>query len=387
MNAITLFLPILVVALCACSPEADLAIRNVRLFDGDTTREGVTMYLKDQKIDQITTGPPFRKARQEINARGKTIIPGLINAHVHLAGRELLSETLSSGVLTVLDLFGTAEKAQRLRRVGQTPRYSYYYASGPGATVSGGHGTQYGVPVPTVDHPQQAAQFVEDRVAEQADYIKIIVEAGTPVLPLPTLSDSTVKLLVAEAQKRGKKAVVHVSTKADALRAGAVGASGIAHMWSRGDLAMTPQELRVFSMRPFFVIATLLVLSKASIHYPTLVTLPLSTIKSEIRRLHDAGVKVLAGTDCPNLGINCSDDLLEEMLLLEQCGLPPVEVIKAATSYPATCFGLPQGGFVREGRSADFLLIDGNPTKDLADIRRIERIWKAGAEVAHRNNR
>lgn len=376
-----IFLIITLASITSCNDESDLLIQNVKLFDGDKIIEHANVYVKGAIIQEISTESPKKSAKREIEGTGKTLIPGLINAHVHLNQVNQLKETAKYGILTVLDLFNTANSAAILREFRDSLGYSYYYSSGPVATVKGGHGTQFGMKIPTIKSPAEVEDFIARRIAEKSDFLKIIIEKGTKNYSVPTLSDSTVKKLLSEAIKKRLKTVVHISSKDDAIKVFENGADGIAHIWSKEATPIKNHELKKLSSKPFFVIPTLLVIKEASDRYPELVKMNFDSIKQEVKKLYNSGISLLSGTDCPNLGINCSDDLFNEMLLLAECGLKPVDVLKSATSNPASCFNLKDVGFIKKGSIANFVLIDGDPLSSISDIKEIEKVWKLGKEI------
>jgi hypothetical protein len=93
------------------------------------------------------------------------------------------------------------------------------FTAGIGVTATGGHGTEYGVPIPTLDKAEAAQAFVDARIAEGSDYIKIIIEPGFPDRKkprlIPTLSPETAAAVVAAAKKRGKMTVTAGGSKPD----------------------------------------------------------------------------------------------------------------------------------------------------------------------------
>jgi imidazolonepropionase-like amidohydrolase len=99
------------------------------------------------------------------------------------------------------------------------------------------------------------------------------------------------------------------------------------------------------------------------------------------RRLHAAGVPILAGTDAPNPGTAHGPSIHGEMALLVRAGMTPLEALRSATSRPADAFGLADRGRVRPGSRADLVLVDGDPARDITATRRISRIWKNGYPV------
>jgi imidazolonepropionase-like amidohydrolase len=100
-----------------------------------------------------------------------------------------------------------------------------------------------------------------------------------------------------------------------------------------------------------------------------------------MRELKAAGVPILAGTDAPVPGSTYGASTLDELALLVNDGLTPVQALVAATSAPAKAFGLVDRGEIRPGARADLLLVRGDPTRDIDDIKNVELIWKRGIPV------
>jgi imidazolonepropionase-like amidohydrolase len=108
--------------------------------------------------------------------------------------------------------------------------------------------------------------------------------------------------------------------------------------------------------------------------------------RSTVTAFHEAGVTILAGTDA-NQGTVSPAQVLhgkalhDELELLVAAGLTPAEALRSATVVPAEFFGLTDRGVITAGRRADLLLIDGDPTQDIAATRAIRGVWAAGVRV------
>jgi imidazolonepropionase-like amidohydrolase len=101
-----------------------------------------------------------------------------------------------------------------------------------------------------------------------------------------------------------------------------------------------------------------------------------------VRALRAAGVPLLAGTDAPVLGRGVHGaSLHRELELLVEAGLTPVETLAAATSVPASVFGLADRGRIAPGLRADLLLVAGDPTRQITATRAIRRVWARGRAV------
>jgi len=105
---------------------------------------------------------------------------------------------------------------------------------------------------------------------------------------------------------------------------------------------------------------------------------PYSRAEDNVRRLADAGITLLAGTDAPNPGTVFGASLHRELELLVRCGISPAQALAAATAEPARVFGLADRGRVAAGQRADLVLVPGDPLTDITATRAIERIWRGG---------
>src|SRR5690606_20280180 len=115
------------------------------------------------------------------------------------------------------------------------------WTAGATVTAEGGHGTQFGLPVPTLAADGDAAAFVAARVAEGSDYIKLIVEdfsTHSADHRLPTITPPQVTAAIAAAHGQDRLAVVHAARQADALHAVESGADGLVHVFH--DVAASP---------------------------------------------------------------------------------------------------------------------------------------------------
>ncbi len=382
-----LTLTIYLMLCCACNHRNqeilfDLVIENVKVFDGDTIINNATILVKDGIIIDITleTERNFSSVKN-INAKGKMLIPGLINAHVHAFDKSNLKEASKAGVLTLIDLFNSPSNVVEQKKHSDSSQYAYYYSSGFVVTAPDGHCTQYGFPVPTISTPDVAESFVEERIAEGSDFIKIIMESGDEQNPIPTISDSILSSVLQVTKEKDLLSVVHVSKRKDAIRAAQLGASGIAHIWKKDSLEITDHELNILSDANLFLIPTLLVRKRIIEQKPNDIYMNLEQLKNEVFRLHEAGVMILAGTDPPSYGIDYGKDLYKELKLLVESGLSPIEALKAATSNSSKQFRLGVKGYIKIGYPADFVLIDGDPSKNIDDLNLVVDVWKGGLQV------
>jgi hypothetical protein len=285
---------------------------------------------------------------------------------------------------------------------------AYFISPGNCVTAPGGHGTQFGPGIPTITGPDEAKEFVDARIAEGSDFIKIMRDDGTVYgMSRPTISNETMAAVIRAAHQRNKLAVIHAATLQNCIDALNAGVDGLAHLYFNN--ASDPGFGRLAARKKAFVIPTFSVLQTlAGMHEATVLTrddlispylksfdmqnldrsYPFKGSEANYRaaeralpQLKEAGVPILAGTDAPNPGTTFGASLHRELELLVRAGLSPVEALRAATSVPADKFGLEGRGRIQPGVTADLVLVKGDPTQDIRATRDIVSIWKDGRPV------
>jgi len=358
------------------SAQDTFIIKDVALFDGDSIMPKTSVYVENRTVAKIA--PEIHRATEKIiDGQGKTLIPALSNAHVHAWSPASLQEAAKAGVLNVMDMHGVEPFQMGMRKLKDSVNYANYYVAGYAATAPEGHGTQFGFPVPTLQHPNEAKDFIQERIKAQVDYIKIIVEPYKN-----TLSKETVAGLIEAAHEFRKITVVHVSHLSDAVEVISNSADGLAHIWR--DKAIDTTTLNnLASSYDFFVIPTLLTTIKAHEQMGSDANdyLSKSELLAELKKLHQAKIPILAGTDPPNLGINYGDDLYKELLLFKDSGMSTEAVLKTATSQIAQAFKLKDLGYIKEGIKANMILFSGDLVQDLNVLYNDKIIWKNGKRI------
>ena len=391
-------------------------IRNVRVFDGETVVERQTVVISDGKIAAVGSTVAVPSGAQEITGEGRTLLPGLMDAHVHLplfGAAAALQQNLAFGVTTVV-VMGTNQQA--MSQVKQIQAADSFDAAsirtaGPVATAPGGHPTQMegGArpgSIPTVSAPGEADAFVAARVAEGSDFIKIIYDDIEKYgKKLPMLDETTVAALVKAAHARERTAVAHIGTEGHARSAIAAGVDGLAHLFD--GTTVTPDFGQFASKHGVFVIPTLSTLysgcgrpdgpeflkdaetmKRVKPQFRSLLDMPSPPAKlscdalpQTIRQLVAAGVPVLAGTDAPYPGLTYGASLHRELEHLVNAGMTPAAALAAATSAGAKAFRMNDRGRIRAGMRADLVLVDGDPSKLIRHTRNIVAVWKRGVRL------
>jgi imidazolonepropionase-like amidohydrolase len=368
---------LLLVTFCSVSAQQSFVVEHVTLFNGTEILANQFVKVDNGIISEVSSNP--LTAQTPIDGTGKFLMPALTNAHVHTWAAPQLQEAAQAGVLNLLDMHGMEPMQEVMINLRDTSGNARLYRAGYAATTEGGHGTQYGFPIPTLSAPEDAQQWVADRVAAGVDYIKIIVEPWKA-----TLDKETVAAIIKEAHKADKIAVVHVSRAQDAFDALSSGADGLVHIYN--DEPLTAAQLdQLNEDANFFVIPTILTTVLIQPLYYNKTPEETAEIEArllkEVKRLYDAGIPILAGTDPPNANINIGSDLYKELAFFAKAGLPIEAVLASATSLPADKFSLENVGYIKEGFKADMLLLDRSPVEDVKHMNSIAKIWKEGVLI------
>src|ERR1039458_8077817 len=170
-----------------------LLIEHVRVFDGTRILDNSDVLVEGGIIRSVAANIPRPPDANVMDGTGKTLLPGLIDAHTHTIVETSLQQATVFGVTTDLDMFTdptTAAGIKKQQREGKLLDYADLRSAGYLATAPGGHGTEYGLTVPTLTRPEEAQAWVDARIAEGSDYIKVVyddaLEYGTGK-PRPTL--------------------------------------------------------------------------------------------------------------------------------------------------------------------------------------------------------
>lgn len=350
---------------------ARTALLDVRVFDGRRLTEPRTVV-----IDGAVIGPDSDAGGAEtVDARGMTLLPGLIDAHVHLHGSNNLARLASYGVTTALDM--ATWPPQLLASLRAVTGTTDIRSAGTPAIGDGGpHARIPGMAQDAVVRsPQQAGEFVAAQASAGADYIKIVVEAPGQGGP----DQETLDALVAAAHTHGRKTVAHAATAGAWTMALDAGVDFLTHVpldrpLDAADIARTVREDRVCIPTLTMMEGTAAALGAAH---------AFRTARTNLAALHSAGATVLAGTDANDqpgapYQVPHGESLLHELELLVDAGLSPAEALTAATAAPARFFGLLDRGTVAPGLRADLVLVDGDPLADIRATRAVRRVWCAG---------
>lgn len=351
----------------ANSPTKITAISNVRIFDGKTIQDPSTLIINGDVIGRPDTTP-----HETIDAGGLILLPGLIDAHVHLTSREDLAQLAKYGVTTAFDM--ATWPAELLNSLRNQKGVTDILGCGLAATAPGSaHSRMPTMPEEAlVSTPDEAEEFVDNQIGEGADYIKVIAD-----VPGPT--QECLDALVIAAHCRNRLVIAHAASLEPTRMAQAANVDVITH--SPLDGVMSDADVQKMVQEGRLSIPTLTMMKGVSLKRGKY-----EHARDTVAALHCAGVPILAGTDAnsaPGAPANVAHgiSLHEELELLVNCGLSNCDALRAATEIPAGYFRLHDRGVIEVGRRADLVLVRGNPLGNIQATREIERVWIAGKEV------
>lgn len=399
--------------------------------------------LRGERIVAVRpAGQPWPAGSRLVPAEGLTLLPGLIDTHVHLGlvgaapwapvaddVDHNLQAHLYAGVTTVMDLGGDAALLRRLRgeiargaRVGPRLFFTLSPLTGPGSHPVPLGKDFVGFPlsslvdliVPQAATPAAARALVAERVAAGVDYVKITFDDMPP--GTPRMTEEVLRAAIEASHAAGLRAVVHVTDPADMVTAAELGADLLAHGPYRS--TVSPEQARRIAATGAALIPTLVGFAAladatqgayepsawvrestpasllqpvtgeagAALHnYPAMRALAEAaaagrpTWAASLRQLHDAGVPLFVGTDSALPGTYPGASFHEELALLSAAGLSTETLLLGATSRPARWLApQPDFGSIEAGMRADLLLVRGDPRADIRALRDIVGVWQAG---------
>ena len=396
------------------------AITGAQVFDGTMSLGVVTVIVTDGTITSTlpADGAPPR-ADEVVDGRGATLLPGLVDAHVHLRGAGNLGQDLRYGVTTVLDMFSAPPQLTAMLRARAACRDDEADLRSAGLMAGAVDGwpavmlppDPSGWRMPGLSSPADADAFVADRAREGSDYLKIFVEHDADV-SRPTLSPETVAAVCAAARRRGLLTVAHAPTVWAARTAREAGVDVLTHLpldgSFDGDLAGLTVVPTMTMMRaltdldsardllgdprltrglPPGVVDGLAAGDRGGLPTSSAVGASYENAAANLARILDAGATVLAGTDANDVpgrpaAVLHGASMHLELELLVRAGMTPATALHAATAGPADAFGLADRGRIAEGARADLLLVGGDPLTDITATREVRRVWRAGVPLA-----
>lgn len=380
---------------------------------GAPPRQGQAVAIADGRIEAVGRAAEVvpREGDEVVRAPAATLLPGLINLHVHLslasdnapfiAYMDAQSDValalraahnagvaLRAGITTVRDCGArrTTVLDVRAAQAQGLVQGARIVSCGWPLTISGGHMRPFGG---EVDGELDARRMVRRLVSAGADFIKVAGSGGgTPgsLSQYPSFLPDELRSIVETAHGLGRKVTVHCTATAAIANALAAGADSIEHGYFSAPGALLAFDERLAEGLAAAGIPISPTLQVARDMVETLPAGPERDAWSRrreaqfemVRRLHRAGVRLLVGSDA-GWRFTRFDTLWREVDELVGCGLSSVEAIRAATGAASEAIGCADAfGTVRPGLSADLLLVAGDVARDIQCLAKVSAVYFQG---------
>jgi imidazolonepropionase-like amidohydrolase len=425
---------LLLAAGTAAAQSPTTVITNATVIDGTgrAPQPNMTIVVTGGRIaDVFSSGSKQLPGNAQIvEARGRFVIPGLIDAHVHNGTIQertqeiteaILRNALMGGVTSVRDMGGRSSNVKALasRAALDTMPWPRLYLSaiiaGPGSWFEGARGAYMAEGGLAGEAP------LVRRVVRPADIALAIASAktngATGIKLYNNLDPALLPAIVAEAKKHGLRVWSHLAVDpgkpSDLVRAGVHVLSHADQFlaevfpWPSTDLSRDSARAlrqRAFASTPFdapalnelivlmkqngtMVDATLFIMTPrpdSSGHINEQAATLYRFATGMIRRANTAGVPIVAGTDA--LGGSSPNIHAELQLLVERAGLSPMQALQAATSNAARAIGAQDSiGTIERGKIADLVILERDPLVDIANTLTVKSVMKAG-RLYHRDS-
>ena len=389
-------------------------VSNVTLFDGRTVKQKAGVLVSEGRIEWVGTharAPRSARGADEIDGRGRTLTPGLIDCHVHLCfdggadfageAREMTTDavatvkavrnaarTLDRGVTTVRDLGGRGDSVIQVARGVERglipgPRI---LAAGRALTITGGHGHNVGF-AREVDGPDALRRAVREEIRAGATAIKLVATGGvlTPGIThdFTAFTQEELDAAVEEAHSWSRVVGAHAIGPEGIVRAVRAGVDSIEH----GSM-LSAEGARLMKERGAFHVPTISAI-RGILDHPDEVpayavekaAALVDPAREGFRRSLRGGVKIACGTDA-GTPFNPHGITLLEIVRMVEWGMTPLQAMRSATSNAAALLCLRAVGSVTVDFAGDLVLFGSNPIEDINAVLEPALVIKDGEIVA-----
>lgn len=393
-----------------------------RLIDGKSrmAQTEMTIVIEGSRITQVTKGfSVTTTGDQLIDLSTKTVLPGLIDLHVHLesetnkdqalqrftlndadvAFRAALyaERTLMAGFTTVRDLGGSGVNVALRNAVNQgLAKGPRIFTAGKSIATTGGHADPtnayrkdlMGDPGPkegVINSPEEARQAVRQRYKDGSDLIKITATGGVLSLAKdgsgPQFTDAELRAIIETAKDYGMQVAAHAHGAEGMKRAVLAGVNTIEH-----GTKMTEEVMDLMKQKGTFYVPTItagkFVAEQAKVpgyYHPAVVPKALEIgpqIQETFRKAYKRGVRIAFGTDA---GVFPHGENAREFGYMVEAGMPPLEAVMSATAVASGILGISDRvGVLEAGKLADIIATDENPLENIRTLENVSFVMKEG---------
>lgn len=384
-------------------------LTNCTVIDGIVNEAVKDAYIiiQGDQINEIGMGDVRTETGDTlIDCAGKYVLPGLIDSHVHLVwdgsfdpqsivnkiDQETVAlhaykhakEYLDLGITTVRDVASPDRSVLSVRNVineklliGPT-----IIASGPAIAMTGGHVHYIGL---EADGPDEVRKGARHLLKEGVDLIKLMATGGIYTFGeepgSPQLTKEEMLAAVEEAHKKNKKVAAHAEGYEGIKNCIEVGVDTIEH-----GIYADEEMLKLMKEKGIILVPTMIVMKRLATDEriaPWALEKARKVVEPHQRMLEKAieiGVKIATGTDCGS-PVTPPEYYFDELLIMNNSGMKPIEVIHSSTRIAAEALGIEDRGVISEGKKADLLIVDQNPLEDLSFLKGEKTIIKDGIVV------
>jgi len=393
-----------------------IVLKNLNLIDANGNfLEDESVIVDGTKIKEITKNASINA--ETIDMKGYTVLPGLIDSHVHLSGNgepnmeiAMLKDLLPTATLkayvnakndllagfTTIRVMGdrgfldVALKKAIEEGMLNGPRMR---VSGQAISMTGGHGDMwlapgitysgFGVIADGVDELRKAARY---QLKMGADFVKLMATGGVmsegDEPGSPQFNEDEMRVAIEEAHKAGKKAAAHAQGTEGIKNAIRAGIDSIEH-----GIFLDDEAVQMMKEKGVFLVATLSAVFNIK-KYGKEAGIPDYAVRkteeimdqhiSSFVRAYKAGVKIAMGTDAAT-PFNKHGENAQELELMVNAGVKPVDAIMATTKWGAELLGMDSKiGTLEPEKEADMIAVEGNPLEDITLLKNVKFVMKSG---------
>lgn len=395
-----------------------------RLFDGvGNFLARPAVIVEGRYIVDVTTrgSIEIKEDSTVIELKGVTLMPGLIDAHVHFTGLRTYNpaeavvvphdlrvlravqdaqRALLSGFTTLRDCGGTIALSLKRAVAEGTVLGPRILASGRPICQTGGHCDVHYLPLEEVvkrgsvllcDSPWECRRAARIALRDGADFIKVMTSGGVGSEKddprHPQMSVEEVKAVVEEAHRVGKKVASHAQGAEGVKIAVLGGVDSVEHGYF-----LDEESIELMIERKVYYVPTLCLVE---VYKKTLENPPpgmpewrlrkqaecIDHMVQSFRAAYRAGVKIASGTDYYGPPLRAFGNHADEPITMVRYGMRPVDALVATTGNAAECLGLSDVGTVGKGKVADLVGVAGDPETDIETLRRVVFVMKEGTIV------